>query len=118
MNVNLDRIRKNVRDSSTEDLLDRITVFRAGMEAAAVEIIETELHRRGIDEADIHRHGEARSHSIRIGEIAQRCSFCDRPAVARAWGWHKLWGRLPVFRRRFLYCDFHWRERRGGPIPS
>jgi len=111
MNLNLERIRKNARDSSTEDLLDRITVYRAGMEAAAIEIIETELDRRGIGEAEIRRHGESRSGTIKVGAVARRCSICDRPAVVRAWGWHRLWGRLPLFPRRFMYCEVHRRER-------
>ena len=119
MQINLERVRKNARNSTTEDLLDRITVYRAGMEAAAIEIIETELDRRGVGEADIRRHGESRSGTIKAGEVAQRCSFCDRPAVVRAWGWHRLWGRLPLFTRRFVYCDVHRHDRRGGePISS
>ena len=28
---------------------------------------------------------------------AVRCSFCHRPAVAEGWGWHRLWGVLPLF---------------------
>jgi hypothetical protein len=118
MNLDLERIRKNARNSSTEDLLDRITVYRVGMEAAAIEIIETELDRRGIRESDIRQHGESRSGTIKAGEIARRCSLCHRPAVVRAWGWHRLWGRLPIFPRRFLYCDVHRRNRRGDKSTS
>jgi hypothetical protein len=111
MNFNLERVRKNARNSTTEDLLDRITVYRAGMEAAAIEIIETELDRRGIGEKEIDQHGQMRAGTIKSGEVARRCSFCDRPAICRGWGWHRLWGRLPVFPRRFLYCDVHERDR-------
>jgi hypothetical protein len=111
MNLHLERIRKNARSAGTEDLLDRITVYRAGMEAAAIEIIEAELDRRGIGQKEIDEHGEKRAGAIRSGEMARRCSFCDRPAVAAGWGWHRLWGRLPIFRRRFLYCEVHRRDR-------
>ena len=44
----LDRVRKNVEEATTIDLLERATVFREGMELEALELIETELRRRGI----------------------------------------------------------------------
>jgi hypothetical protein len=31
MNLNLDKVRENVRRADTEDLLDRATVYRQGM---------------------------------------------------------------------------------------
>ena len=49
--------------------------------------------------------------------FAYRCSFCDRPAVLRAWAWHRLWGYMPVFPRVFSYCDAH-QSHRGGKRPA
>src|SRR5262245_3268826 len=107
MHFDLERIRKNVRAAGTEDLLDRITVYRAGMEPAAIEIIEAELDLRGIGDSELHEHAEHRAGAMQRGGIARRCSRCERPAVERRWGWHRLWGKLPVFPRLFCYCDVH-----------
>ena len=53
MQLDLERIRKNVRETGTEELLDRITAYRPGMEPAAIEVIEAELERRGIGEVQV-----------------------------------------------------------------
>ena len=103
------RVRENVGKADTEDLLDRVTVYRAGMEPDALYIIEEELRRRGVTAADIDDHARRREEA---GDgdpdrPAARCSFCARPAVERRWGWHKLWGLLPIFPRRFHYCAVH-----------
>jgi hypothetical protein len=112
MQLDLERVRKNVRQASSEDLLDRVTVYRAGMEPEALPIIEEELTRRGFDEWDIELHAIDRGREVIPLEdgTALRCSFCDRPAVLQAWGWHRLWGRLPVFPRFFSYCGVHRRD--------
>ena len=39
MELDLERVRANAQQASTEDLLDRATVFRDGMEPEALEII-------------------------------------------------------------------------------
>ena len=114
MLFDLERIRKNARESGTEELLDRITAYRAGMELAAIEIIEAELDRRGVDERQISEHAERRTGVLRRGEVARRCSRCERPAVERRWGWHRLWGKLPIFPRLFWHCDVH---RQSEPAP-
>lgn len=107
MNFDLERIRKNVKEASTEELLDRITAYRAGMEPAAIEVIEAELDRRGVGEEQVREHANRRSDTLRRGTVAQRCSFCERPAVTRGWGWHRLWGKVPAFPRLFNYCEMH-----------
>jgi hypothetical protein len=108
MKLNLERVRRKVRNAATEDLLDRATVYRDGMEPAALEIIEEELHSRGVDAYALAAHWERRKDArLQDDGIAVKCSFCHRPAVVYHWGWHRLWGVLPVFPRRFAYCEIH-----------
>jgi hypothetical protein len=113
MDWDLQRVRQNVTHADTEDLLDRITVYRGGMEPEAVALIEDELASRGVSADEIERHdAERRARAIMLPDgTARPCSFCDRPAVMRAWAWHKMWGRLPAFPRVFSYCDVH------SPLP-
>lgn len=47
-----------VRQAETADLLDRVTAYRNGMEPEAVELMEQELRRRGVDAAAIAAHAE------------------------------------------------------------
>ena len=109
MLFDLERVKANVRQATTEDLLDRITVYRAGMEELALEVIQEELRTRNIGADEIEAHAEKRrgeSDFLPDG-TAVCCSFCHRPAVAEAWGWHRLWGLLPVFPRFYYYCSEH-----------
>jgi hypothetical protein len=109
MLFDLRRVEANAREAATEDLLDRVTVYRAGMEPAALRIIEAELRRRDITANEIETHARERERETRMlpDGTAARCSFCHRPALAEAWGWHRLWGRLPLFPRRHRYCREH-----------
>lgn len=111
-----DRVRANVRKADTEDLLDRVTVYRAGMEPDALYAIEEELRRRGVTAAEIDAHARRREEEgvCEAGGAPARCSFCARPAVVRRWGWHWLWGVLPLFPRPFWYCAAH-RPAPDGP---
>lgn len=102
-----DKIRANAAAATTEDLLDRVTVYRAGMEPEAIEIIEAELRRRGVTAAAQVEHRARRGTPIEAGGLPRRCERCDRPAVWRGWGWHRLWGVLPVFPRRRSLCQEH-----------
>jgi hypothetical protein len=104
-----ERVRQNVRQAATEDLLDRITVYAAGMESQALDIIERELRSRGVnrEEIDAHQAERAREVITLPDGTAARCSFCHRPSVAQGWGWHRLWGLVPVFPRYYDYCDRH-----------
>jgi|SRR6516225_2718771 hypothetical protein len=117
MQFEAERVRRNVQNATTEDLLDRITVYRKGMELEAIAIIEGELQDRGIYRDGIRAHAARRERQIlppRDG-IAISCSFCHRPAIAEGWGWHWLskmiWGQrrrlLPVFPRFLHYCEEH-----------
>jgi hypothetical protein len=116
MELNLDRVRSNVQKSSTEDLLDRITVYRDGMEAEAIAIIEEELLSRGLGEEAIENHRQRRQEILlhRDG-LPASCSFCERPAITEGWGWHRMWGKIPVFPRKFRYCEVHQPKKEISP---
>jgi hypothetical protein len=103
------RVRAKAQKSSTEDLMDRITVWRDELEPAAVEIIAAELLRRGLGPEAIEAHRQRREADgvYRSDGIAWKCSFCDKPARDRRWSWHRLWGWFPLFPRRFAYCADH-----------
>jgi hypothetical protein len=109
MQLDLKRVRDNARQATSEDLLDRLTVYAPEMEPAALEIIEEELRGRGIGTAEILSHAEEREKEVlrREDGSCRTCSFCERPAVAEGLGWHRLWGRIPVFLRYFYYCAEH-----------
>src|SRR5262245_57667268 len=112
MRLNLKRVAEFIRRADTEELLDRVTVYREGMEPAALDLMEGELDRRGVTREEIAEHDAARRETaIMLPDgTAPRCSFCERPAVVRARGWHKLFGRVPVFPRIFAYCALHDRQ--------
>ena len=78
------------------------------MEPAALELIDAELRARGVGAAEIAAHRERRLGTIYDGDgLALKCEKCRRPAVARKWGWHRLWGVLPVFPRWKAFCEEH-----------
>jgi len=108
MRFDAERVRANVAAATTEDLLDRVTVYRAGMEPEALEIIEAELAGRNVRFEQIAAHAEVRrATAIMNGPVARRCSYCFKPAVHEAWGWHRLFGRIPLFPRLLYYCEDH-----------
>lgn len=98
MEFNLRRVAEYIRGADTEELLDRVTVYREGMEPAALDLMEGELDRRGITREEIAAHdAKQRASAILLPDgTAMRCSFCDRPAVERRWGWHKMQVRIPL----------------------
>ena len=112
MDLNLDRVRANVQAASTEDLLDRASVYRAGMEPEALQIIDEELRQRGVSPGEVFDHGEKQREGILAGPegLPSRCSRCDRPSVVSSWRWHRLWGVLPVFPRWVTLCEDHAKE--------
>src|ERR1700722_9579492 len=109
MEMNLDRVRANVQAASTEDLLDRATVYRGGMEPEAVAIIDEELRQRGVSPGEVFDHGEQRREQLLAGPDGQpmRCRHCSRPAIVQEWRWHRLWGLLPAFPRWVALCEKH-----------
>ena len=108
MDFNLQRVRANVRNAPTADLLDRATVYRAGLEPEALPVILEELKSRGVTAELIVRHEQDRQGVVVDATgTARQCARCRRPAVAREWGWHRMYGSVPVFRRRFYLCEDH-----------
>ena len=109
MELDLHKVAAYIRRARTEELLDRVTVYRDGMEPAAVDLMENELARRGLTPEEIEDHDRTRRESAILLDdgTAQPCSFCERPAVCRGWAWHRLWGYVPVIPRRFSYCEVH-----------
>ena len=98
----------NARAADTDDLLDRVTAFRAGLEPEAVDLVELELRRRGVTEERIADHARQYENCLRTADgTALECSWCRKPALTAAWGWHRLWGLAPVFPRRYRYCATH-----------
>jgi hypothetical protein len=111
MEFDLDRVRENVRAATTEDLLDRATVYRAGLEQEAVPVILEELKARGVTAEAVVQHEQARTRVMydRDG-TARTCDHCRKPAVAEEWGWHRMFGKLPIFPRLFQVCEDHRRK--------
>jgi hypothetical protein len=119
MRLNLRAVAEYMRRAETEDLLDRVTVYREEMEPAAVDLIAGELDRRGITRAEITAHDRRRRATtiFRPDGTAVRCRFCSRPAVTRGRGWHRVFGIVPLYPRLFAYCDAHANDpgRRDAP---
>jgi hypothetical protein len=107
-------VAKFIRQADTEDLLDRVTIYRADMEPAAVDLMENELWRRGIQPEEVELHKQARLESVVTTQDGRtiRCLYCDRPAVSRRWGMYRLWGRLPLVPWVLSLCTEH------GPPPT
>jgi len=108
MSLDLKTVAQFIRKADTEDLLDRVTVYRDSMEPAAVDLMEDELWRRGITPEQVANHAANRSEVVRRSDgSAVRCVYCDRPAISRRWGWHRLFRRIPVFPRPLPRCGEH-----------
>lgn len=115
-----ERVLADVRGADTEDLLDRITVYREAYEPQAVRIIEDELRRRGVRSDEIGSHARRHADVLRGPDgMVLQCDFCRRPAVEVATEWHRVWKVVPLFRRVYRYCELHrpggrpWKP--GGP---
>ncbi len=109
MKLELDRVRANVRGATTEDLLDRATVYREGMEPEALEIIDAELRTRGVTPEAVAAHEQGRAGGLVRGPEGQprTCVKCHRPATWEGWVWGRLWWVLPLFPRQAACCEEH-----------
>jgi hypothetical protein len=118
--LDLDRVRANVGKAATADLLERVTVYRDGMEPAALDLIETELRRRGVSYQKQAEFGEAHEKGVLRGRDGSplRCCLCPHAAVEAQWHWHRLFGIVPIFPRRFAYCERHSPSNRGKLLPA
>ncbi|MFO0965525.1 MAG: hypothetical protein U0793_08065 [Gemmataceae bacterium] len=109
--MDLIQIREEAQSSSTEVLLDQVTVYRGEMEGPAVDIAETELSARGVSGADVDAHAAMRARarlSRHPDGTIVRCTYCPRPAIEHQWRWHRLWGWfLPLWPRFFHLCEKH-----------
>jgi hypothetical protein len=106
--LDLDRLQANIQAASTEDLLDRVTAYRSGMEPEAIDLIERELRKRGITAADqaAYQAAHAQGEFDRDG-LRRQCAYCRRPAVCRRWRWFRLFRRLPLFPLLTPLCELH-----------
>jgi hypothetical protein len=104
----LDLVRKNVEEATTTDLLERATVFREGMELEALELIETELRRRGISFKEQAEFDAAQEHAVLrdAAGLPLSCFKCSQLAVEIHWVWHWA-GIIPIFRARRSFCATH-----------
>jgi hypothetical protein len=110
LEIDRERIRANVQAATTQDLLDRATVYRDGMEPEALELIEEELRQRGVTAAQQIDHQTQYEDTLRDGEgLPLYCDYCDhlRPAVWRGWRWYWWWGLVPLFPIRVALCARH-----------
>jgi hypothetical protein len=110
MKLDLERVRANVRAATTEDLLDRATLFRSGMEPAALEIIDEELHSRGVTPEALMAHEAVRGVGLVKGPdgLPRVCAKCGRPATWEGCRWGRWVGwLLPFAALRSAYCDEH-----------
>lgn len=117
MHLPLKEIATYTRRASTEELLNRVTIYREGMEPAALDLMEGELDRRGVTRAQIAEY-DAQQQTVvlrRPDGSARRCEKCDRPAVHQHRRWHRVYGLVPVFRRTLYSCGEHAPEK---PAPN
>ena len=99
----------NIKKSDTDDLMDRITAYRAGMEPVAVEMIENELQGRGVTPEQIaaRRKSYEQTCLFDADGSAKMCSQCRKPAILEKWAWHRLMNKIPLLPRRLRYCADH-----------
>jgi len=116
MSIDLKPVAEFIRKADTEDLLDRVTVYRESMEPAAVDLMENELWRRGITPEQMANHAANRAGVVRRTDgSAVRCThrdrsrgfFCDRPAMSVRWHWYRIWGKVPAFPWPLPRCREH-----------
>ena len=103
------KVESFARTATTEELLDRATVFRPDHDPEALDLFERELRRRGVGFDEMERHGGKRAEAaiVRSDGTIARCEFCERPAEVTAWKWQRLWGKVPIFPRPMALCEHH-----------
>jgi hypothetical protein len=111
-----DRVARNVIRADLEDLLDRVTAYRAGMEPAAIASIEEELEREGVTNQMVREYEDwCRRNVIYLDDgTAAKCTFCYKPAVQQGWGWYRWSFSLPWLRR--VIGERGWLKRFSVPV--
>ena len=109
LELDLERLKSTLKQAPTEDLLDRLTAFRAGMEPEALELIEEELRARGVNKPQIQAHERKQQAEVLwLGPgQAARCCRCTRPAVAEGRHRVRLFWLVPLFTVPRYYCAEH-----------
>ena len=102
-------VRAYAISATTEELIDRVTAFRTDQDDAAIRVFESELNRRGVSRESIDARRSELTETLvtRADGSALACAFCDRPAEAEIWAWHRLWGKVPLFPRPMAVCPAH-----------
>jgi hypothetical protein len=102
-------VRDNACHSTTADLLERVTVYRSGMQPEALKIVEDELLNRGVGPMEILAHRNQSEHELLFDNdgLPLTCSLCNAPAVTQEQGWYRIWGMVPLFPRLMRYCQAH-----------
>src|SRR4051812_30028689 len=109
MDLDLRRVKELAKEAATEDLLDRVTIYRGGMEPEALEVLEEELRRRDVSAAAIREHAEQLERNViweRPG-LAAQCYLCRQPAVKVERRWFRFLGVIPLFQREVPCCVLH-----------
>jgi hypothetical protein len=98
-----------IRAMSSPELLDRVTVLRDQMDVEAIELLHAELAGRGIGPDEIGAHlREMRFKTIQHPDgMPAVCHQCGRAAVSGRIEWHRMWGLIPLFRRKRYWCEEH-----------
>ena len=109
MDFDLEKVRENVQGATTRDLLNRVTVYRSGMEPDAVVLIEKELESRGVASDYVDKYAQEMRDRVILHDdgTAAKCTKCYEPAIAQGMGWHYLFGKVPIFPRWYYYCEEH-----------
>jgi hypothetical protein len=109
MSFDLEKVRANVREAETADLLDRATVWREGIVPEVLDVIEAELCRRGVRAKELEEHARRRAGNmiLRRDGLPAVCYYCSKPAVMRRWVWGRMWRIGPPFPRRACVCEEH-----------
>jgi hypothetical protein len=104
-----ERLQTYAKRAATAELLDRVTVLRGAMENEAVDVFLAELAKRGLGPEEVLQHDRAYRHRAlqQTDGTPATCARCHRAAVAEREGWHKLWGLLPLCRRKQFLCEDH-----------
>ncbi len=109
MTLNLEKVRVYATNASNRELLDRVTVFKSGMEPNALTIIHQELRHRGVTQTQIQDHETLLEPLVIRGPegMPRICKKCSLPAISCEWGWLKVFGFIPILPWKNLFCEDH-----------